>query len=498
MAVTRGGSVALEEGKASFTWSSLARRARCAAAGLIACGIRPGDRVGILAHNSSSYIVVLHAIWLIDAIAVPLNWRLTQSEIIEQLEDSAVSAILADNSSLQRAEGSWPSPWRGRLLSMETDSPLFSRGSNVPEGAFDAEKVSAILYTGGTTGRSKGVKLSARSLVSNASVVSRVLGLKPEDRCLLTAPFFHIGGAGMILAATYAGAAQIPLHTFEPDLVIDCVRRHRITTVFLVPTMLQMLLRAPGFSAEAFTSLRNVFYGASPISEILLRRALEALPSVRFTQAYGQTEICPLTVLTHEDHLNALANDPVRLRSAGQAVWEQEIRVIGNDGKSAPTGGIGEIIARGPSAMDGYHNRPEETRTAIADGFVRTGDIGFFDEDGYLTLVDRARDMIVSRGENVYSTEVESVLGAHVNVGQVAVIGVPDAIWGERVHGVIVPKGELPTESELIAFCRERLAGYKCPKSIEFIGEMPLTGAGKIAKSDLRQRHWQNNGRAIS
>lgn len=261
--------------------------------------------------------------------------------------------------------------------------------------------------------------------------------------------------------------------------------------------MIQMLLDDPCFDPVAFENVRNLMYGASSISEALLKRVLATLPGVRLLQAYGQTEICPITLLRHEDHLRALAESPAILRSAGKAVEGVRLKIVTPDGREARPGEAGVVHASGGAVMNGYFNLPEQTRATLVDGYVNTGDIGRLDEEGYLTLVDRAKDMIVTGGENVYSAEVENILNAHPNVAHAAVIAVPDAKWGERVHAVVELKK--PTSHDTLgAFCRASLAGYKCPKSYEEIDAMPLTPAGKIDKKPLREKYWAGKKVRIS
>jgi len=483
------GRPAVAEGGVRRDWAETADRIARASAGLAARGVKPGDRVAILSFNRAAMLEALFAIARAGALPAPLNLRWSRDEIAEALADIEPRLILADSAHRHLIEDAV-------LLDGGDWDDIVACAENPPEPP-DAEAPALLLFTGGTTGRPKGVLVPSRALHANAEVVIGLAGLAADDRCLLTAPFFHIGGAGLAYTATLAGFAQVILPGFEAGAVLSAIPQAGITTIFLAPTMLGMMLDRPDFAPERLSSIRRLFYGASPMPEPLLRRALAVLPRARFMQAYGQTEFCPIALLPHDDHLAALAGDPARLRAAGRVVPGVEVRLRRPDGRLAGPGEAGEIEARGAMAMLGYRDRPDETAATLVDGWIRTGDIGRLDGD-LLTLVDRAKDMIVTGAENVYPAEVERVLVEHPAIAACAVIGVPDPRWGERVHAIVVLRHQAEPD-DIMAFCRGRIAGYKCPRSIEIRGEpLPLTAAGKVAKTVLREPYWRGIGRGIA
>jgi acyl-CoA synthetase (AMP-forming)/AMP-acid ligase II len=319
--------------------------------------------------------------------------------------------------------------------------------------------------------------------------------LVPGGRLLHAAPMFHLADGAAWAARNAMGGSHVMVSAFTPTGVADVIERHQVTDSLLVPTMIQMLVDSLDTADADLSTLRSLVYGASPISESVLQRAVKRMPDTRFTQAYGMTELSPCaTILTPDDH-----DDPTLLRSAGRAAPHCEIRIVDENDNDVPTGTAGEVIARGANVMQGYWNRDEETREALRGGWMHTGDGGYLDERGYLFIVDRIKDMIVSGGENVYSVEVENALAKHPAVASCAVIGVPDENWGERVHAVVVlAGGEQPSPEELRDFVKQHIAGYKAPRTVEFVDALPLSGAGKILKRELRKRHWSDGSRGVS
>ena len=359
-----------------------------------------------------------------------------------------------------------------------------------------SDALGTISYTGGTTGRPKGVMLSHGNLLANAQHNLVATGHRPEDRFLHVPPMFHVAGTSNVFACTWVGTRQVLLPRFDPAAVLAAIERERITHMALVPTMLAMLLDAPEFAGADLSSLRNVQYAASPISPELQRRVLEHLPC-ELAQFYGMTEAAPtVTHLTPQDHRDA----PGRLASMGAPVPGVQVEVRGVGGDPLPAGEIGELWIRGPNIMLGYWNRPDATAEALVDGWYRSGDIVRSDGDGYLFMVDRAKDMIISGGENVYSIEVESVLSEHPDVLEAAVFGIPDARWGEAVHAVVtVRPGAAPSAEALCEHARRRIAGFKVPRSIDVRGEpLPKSGAGKVLKAELRKPYWAGRERLVS
>ena len=346
--------------------------------------------------------------------------------------------------------------------------------------------MAAISYTGGTTGTPKGVMLSHRNLLSNALHNLSVTGHAREDRWLHVCPMFHVAGTSNVFACTWAGAHQVLLPRFEARSVLETIARHRITHTVFVPTMIAMLLEHA--EGADLSSVRHLQYAASPISPDLQRRLLERLPACDVAQFYGMTEAAPtVTHLSGRDHRER----PDRLASMGVPVPGVQAEV-----RAAP-GEVGELWVRGPNVMLGYWKRPDATAEALVDGWYRTGDLAREDDDGYLYMIDRAKDMIITGAENVYSVEVEAVLARHPAVDEVAVFGVPDDRWGEAVHAVVVRRTEVTAEA-LIDHCRAALGGFKVPREIEFQDEpLPKSGAGKLLKNRLKEPYWAGRDRRV-
>ncbi|GAA4555185.1 long-chain fatty acid--CoA ligase [Pseudonocardia xishanensis] len=467
------------------------------AAALDGLGVAAGDRVGVLALNSDRYHEYLFAVPWAGAVLNPVNVRWSPQEIAFSLRDSDTRVLLVDDT------------FAGLVPALRADTPrlrtvIHCGDGPTPEGTLSYEDLVAghepvadarrgpedlagIFYTGGTTGRSKGVMLSHANLVASAlgSAASGVF-LGPGGRLLHVAPMFHLADLAAWSARCLLGGTHVILPSFTPAGMLAAVETERVTEVLLVPTMIQMLVDDPAAGDADLSSLRRVIYGASPISEAVLDRASRVLPNCEFTQAYGMTELSPVaTLLSPQDH-----RDAVRRRSAGRAAPHSDVRIVDPEDVEVPLGEVGEIVVRGGHVMMGYWERPEETAQALRNGWMHTGDGGRMDADGYVHVVDRIKDMIISGGENVYSVEVENALAKHPGVASCAVIGVPDEEWGERVHAVVVLAAGAQVEpEELRAHVRAQIAGYKTPRSVEFVDALPMSGAGKILKRELRARH---------
>jgi long-chain acyl-CoA synthetase len=376
-------------------------------------------------------------------------------------------------------------------------------GAVGPAGsAPDEHDLAAISYTGGTTGRPKGVMLSHGNLLSNARHNLIATGHRPSDRWLHVCPMFHVAGTANVFACSWAGSLQVVLPRFDAGAVLDAIEDREITHTVLVPTMLAMLLEELERAPRRLDSLRHIQYAASPTSAALQRRVLERF-DCDIVQFYGMTEAAPtVTCATAEDHRRGFAGEPryeERLRSIGAPVVGVEVELRRPDGQPAVAGEIGEIWVRGPNVMLGYWKRPEDTRAALVDGWYRSGDAAYASDDGYLYLVDRLKDMIITGGENVYSVEVELALAEHEAVREAAVFGVPDLRWGEAVHAVVVvDEASKVSAHELIAHARRRIAGYKLPRAIELREEpLPKSGAGKVLKHVLREPFWAGHERRV-
>ncbi|WP_067683314.1 acyl-CoA synthetase [Nocardia miyunensis] len=488
------------------TWAQCKDRVARLAAALHGLGVASGDRIAILAQNSDHYHEFLLAAPWADAVVVPLNTRWSVPEIAFSLQDSGARVLVVDDTFLDLV---------GEIRSAATvvDAYVHSGERRTPSGVYGFEKLieqaepvedarrggadlAAIYYTGGTTGTPKGVMLSHTNLVTAAlGALATGQFMEPYGRLLHCAPMFHLAdGAGWI-ARNMVGGSHVILPGFDPKVVADAVEKYRITDMFLAPTMIQMFVDSPRAAERDLSSLRNLLYGSSPISQAVLERTMRLLPEVRLLQAYGMTELSPTTtVLTSADH-----RDPALLRSAGRAVPIAEVKIVDSDDVDVPCGTVGEVVARGPHVMLGYWNRPQETATALRGGWMHTGDGGYLDENGYLYIVDRIKDMIVSGGENVYSAEVENALSRHPAVASCAVIGVPDPDWGERVHAVVVLQPGMSADAaELRDHCGTLIARYKAPRSVDFVDALPLTPAAKIAKHELRKQYWRGESRAVS
>jgi long-chain acyl-CoA synthetase len=490
-----GAKPAVVDGDTRFSYAELAMRCRRLAGGLRSLGVGRGDRVAVLMANGHRYLEALVSIPGMGAVIVPLNNRLAVPEHRYILEDAGVLVLLVDELNAEvgaQLAGSVkevvvaPIGYEALL----TDGPEVT----VSRDEIDENELAGLFYTGGTTGAAKGVMLSHRNLLANAMHITVALRYRDSDVYLHCAPMFHLADGASTYSVTWVGGTHVFVPTFEPASVLRVIETEAVTNTLMVPTMLSAVNAHPDAATTDLSSMRLVLHGAAPIATELLRESIRTF-GCSFAQGYGMTEAAPLlTVLTEEERLV----DDERLRSAGREIVGVEVTVRREDGTPCEVGEVGEVVARGPNFMAGYWNKPEETQAALRDGWYWSQDLGYLDDDGYLFLVDRAKDMIISGGENVYSIEVEDALMSHPGVLECAVIGVPDDKWGERVHAAIVCKpGQSVEADELVAHCKERIAGFKTPRSIEFLDELPRSGAGKILKKDIRDRHWSSEGRRI-
>ncbi|MGY1669415.1 acyl-CoA synthetase [Geodermatophilus sp. SYSU D00710] len=479
------------------------RIARLAAA-LQGLGIRDGERAAILSLNSDRYHEFLGATLWAGGVLVPVNIRWSVPEIAESLVEVDARVLVVDDLFAGYVEGirtahpglrdvvhAGDGPTPDGMLAFEQ---LVGAAEPVEDARRGGDQLAGVFYTGGTTGRSKGVMLSHDNLLTSSMGFLAAVP-SPTDRVYLHAPpMFHLADFSAWVTGGILGGTQVMIPVFDPVAVMTAVQEHQVTDVLLVPTMIQLTVDSPRIGEFDLSSVRRVLYGASPMSDALLGRAMKAFPNASFIQAYGMTELAPVaTLLTAEDH-----EDPVHRRSVGRAAPIAEVRVVGPDDVELPRREVGEIVVRGGNVMLGYWNRPEETADALRGGWMHTGDAGWMDDEGYLYLTDRLKDMIISGGENVYSVEVENVLAQHPAVATCAVIGVPDETWGERVHAVVVPAaGATVTLEELHDFTAERIAGYKVPRSLELVDALPLSAAGKVLKRELRKPYWAGQDRAV-
>ena len=474
------------------------------AAGLRQLGIRDGERAAILSLNSDRYHEFLAATLWAGGVVVPVNIRWSVPEIAESLAEVDAAVLVVDDLFAGYVDGIRAAHPHLRHVVHAGDGPtpdgmlalehLVSDNEPVEDARRGGSDLAGVFYTGGTTGRSKGVMLSHDNLLTSSMAGLATDHFPPGRVGLHAAPMFHLAAFSNWIGAVVVGGTQVMIPFFDPVAVLTAIEDHGVTDVLLIPTMIQLVVDSPRVDEFDLTSVQRVLYGASPMSDALLGRTMKALPNARFMQAYGMTELAPAaTVLRPADH-----QDPAHRRSVGRAAPHAEVRVVGADDVELPRREVGEIVVRGGNVMLGYWDRPEETAEALRGGWMHTGDAGWMDDEGYVYLTDRLKDMIISGGENVYSVEVENVLAQHPAVATCAVIGVPDDTWGERVHAVVVPAaGATVTLEELRAFCADRIAGYKVPRSMDVVDALPVSAAGKVLKRALREPYWAGQERAV-
>nr|WP_246347204.1 AMP-binding protein [Sphingomonas jinjuensis] len=475
--------LAHEDERLSFR--DLDRRSGQLADLLVNEGVGAGDRVALLSHTGTIFYELAFACARIGAIMLPLNWRLATREIAQIVADAEPAVVLIQ-ASLSPMLGSDATP-RIELDHLAACSAAANPDPILPP--VDPEAPTLLLYTSGTTGQPKGVLISQANLSYVERMAREIWAFDATSVNLVAMPLFHIGGIGYGMMALSQGGETVLLDKLDPASIVAAINRHGVTHGFFVPTVVQRLVDHVEAGGEAPRGLKRILYGAAPIGEPLLRRAL-ALFGCAFSHAYGATETAGTVISLPPEQHDPDGPNPERLRSCGRPLpWVEVALVDPASERAVATGEVGEIRIRSGMVALGYWRKPDETAAAITeDGWLKTGDAAYCDDEGFVFIHDRYKDMIVSGGENVYPTEIENVLGAHLDVGQVAVIGVPHAKWGESPRAYVVPRvGATPDEAEMIAYARARLAHYKCPTSIRFVGELPQTASGKILKKELRE-----------
>jgi long-chain acyl-CoA synthetase len=493
---TRADAVAVLDHELSLTWSEFTRRIARLGGVLNQSGINRGDRFGILALNSWRQAEVIHAGQWIGATPVPINFRLAPAEIRTTIDDAECELLVVDEQFIGLLDGPELADWKSRHLLISGNKTGFyeravKSGKPMEPATGSADTEALLLFTGGTSGRAKGVPLTHGNIIANAKQVGSRWSAQPDDVVLHVPPMFH--SAELVKTVYFMqGAASVYLPKFDPDALLRTIEEFHVTFALLVPTMLMLTLQSGKAHQYDTSSLKQIIYGASPMSVEWVREAFAAFPEVEFAQGYGLTETAPLlTMLDYRSHLGALRQDnAVRLSSCGRVLEGVELKIMDSNGRDCATGQVGEICARGDNVFSGYINQDELTNEVLADGCFRTGDLGYLDDEGYLYLKDRKQDMIVTGGENVYSGEVEAVLNRHPEVLEVAVIGIPDEIYGEKVIGLATAKtGSNPTQAELIGFCKDKIGGYKIPKEIHIVDSLPKSALGKVLKTELRSKY---------
>ncbi|MGZ6977386.1 MAG: AMP-binding protein [Acidimicrobiia bacterium] len=467
-------------------------------------GIGRGDRFAVIAGNGHEYLELYHAGFLGAGIVNPLNLRLSPSELSFILRDSGTRTVFVDALFAELIDSVRHDAGVDRVVLIgEGDVPhdaryedLLESGKSVAPPEPEETDPVILMYTGGTTGQPKGVLLEQRAEMLNLYHAGVAIGLDADRVYLHQTPMFHAASMTGVLGIPASGGVSVFVPYFQPSEVLDAIEHYRVNITLMVPIMVGMLLAAPEFRPERLATLDTLVYGASPMPQGLLDHLLATFPELDLYQGYGMTEAsAALTLLTAKDH----RLDGDALRSAGRPLYGVEISIHDEDDHELPVGRSGEVCARAGNFMREYWNRPDETAEVFRDGWYHTGDTGYVDEQGYLFIVDRLKDMIVTGGENVYSIEVENAISTHPAVAQVAVIGIPHDLWGEAVHAVVVLNpGAHATADELIEHARQTIAGYKLPKSIEFRTDpLPLSGALKPLKRELRKPYWEGRERSV-
>ena len=484
--------IAVRCGELTYTYGETWERARRLAGALSDLGVSDGDRVAIVGHNCHRYLEVYQAVPGAGMVLVPLNQRHTPAELSYALQDSGAKVVFAD------AGIEYQSSTVEHAFDLGDAYEALLAGAQPAEfpDRLAPDSLAGLFYTGGTTGAAKGVMLSHRNLVANALHYQAVYRFGRDTCWLVVAPLFHAAGSIAVLATVWHGGRHVVLPAFDPGAALDLIEAEQVNATLVVPTMLAAISDEQLARPRDVSSLAMISHGGAPVASETLRQAHKAFPDAELMHLYGTTETAPIaTALEHEERFL----DAPQARSAGPPAVGVEIRIVGTVDRS-PTrvNEVGEIAIRGENVLLGYWNKPDETAAVLVDGWYHTGDLGYMDGQGFVYLVDRAKDMIVSGGENVYSTEVEEALYRHDAVLEAAVFGIPDDRWGEAVHAVVVPRAAVQ-EAELRDHCRGLIADYKVPKRIEIRTEpLPKSGAGKILKRELRAPHWEGHEEMVA
>jgi len=507
----RGNAVVFTFEGEQMTYAQLDERSNRAANGLTSLGVKKGDRIAYMGKNSHLYFEILAGAAKIGAVMTPVNWRLAAPEVAYIVNDCQAKVLFIGPEFVDLARQIKPDMQHvTTIIGSEGADEEFSGYPEWRDGFPDTDPMVDVspeddalqLYTSGTTGHPKGAVLTGASIfASRARLSDDDLAdwqrSQPGETMLLAMPCFHIGGTGSGLGNIYSEGHAVIVREYDPSQALDFIEQYGINKIFMVPAAIQILLNHPRIGEVDFSKLKYITYGASPIPLEMMKQSIDIL-GCEFVQMYGMTETTgTIVALPPEDHD---PNGNEKMRSVGKPLQGVEVKIIDEEGNTLPPREVGEIATRSSYNMKGYWNLPEATASTIdADGWLRTGDAGYFDEDGYLYIHDRVKDMIISGGENVYPAEVENAIYGHPAVADVAVIGVPDEKWGEAVKACVVLKGDIDAnEAEIIGHARKNIASFKCPKSVDFIPALPRNPSGKILRRELRAPYWQGKDRAVN
>jgi long-chain acyl-CoA synthetase len=490
-----------------LTYKELDDRVNRLANYLSSLGLDGFKHIAVLAENCPEYVEIYFAAAKAGYVTVPLNFRLSRNELTTILKDAEAKVLFFGQGYADTAREIAREVGIGILVSIETQEDdcldyeklLTNFPTTDPEIAVDENQMSILMYTGGTTGRPKGVMISHRSFMTAMLDLTLTYMFDKNDTTCIILPMFHAAVWPVFCLLIVGGRVAI-LRRPELNKVLELLEKEKCTHIVAVPTIYNLLMEHPDLDKFDLSSLKKMSYGGSPIAPVLLKRMIQKFGNI-FWQAYGLTEASPvLTVLRPEDHVvEGRPEKARRLKSVGREHYSPMVRVVREDGSEVTPGEVGEIVGKGKNIMLGYWKMPDKTAETIKDGWLHTGDMGTVDEDGYIYLVDRKNDMIITGGENVYPREVEDILLEHPAIMEVAVVGVPDEKWGEAVKAVVLLKeGMKATGEEIIGFAKSRLASYKCPKSVDFRSALAKTAAGKIARSQIKKEYWQDRDSLIS
>lgn len=485
--------VAVIDGDRRISYSVFNQRVNRLANALREMGVSRGDRMAVMLFNSLEIAECYFAAAKLGAVVVPIHTRLAPPEVLYIVNHSGACVMVFDgqfSSRINRVREQMPSVRRYIVVEpvtpgedSEYEELLAGSPPNEPAVAVDDDDPAFILYTAGTTGHPKGAVLTHQNFLVSILNTALETGAGTGEIFLCAVPVYHSAGLTFLLMQVYLGGTVVMVRAFDPALVARLMAQERVTSIFLVPAMWKFLLQFPGLAGQDTSSLKAAFSGGALLPVAVKERLMEVVPHVRLFELFGQTEMTAFTcVLKHEEILT-------RPSSVGRPLLHVEVRVVDDHGQEVPVGTVGEVVYRGPTVMQGYYRDPEATAQAFTGGWFHSGDLVRVDAGGYLYLVDRKKDMVITGGEKVYPAEVEEVLASHPKILEAAVIGIPSSRWGEAVHAVVVPRpGAKLTAEEIMEFCAERLAGFKQPKSVEFAAALPRNAAGKILKTQLREK----------